>query len=1183
MNGCEQVEAVVIEEEAAIDISYQTLDILCSGDNSGVIDVEVAGGVAPYAFEWNTGATVDSIGELVAGTYELSITDSNDCIFNSAFTITEPAPLELTAEVEPLSCFDQLDGSIQIDITGGAGDYEILWSNGATSDEIEDLGSGTYGVTITDGNNCTLSTAYTLDQPTELVSSLTSVDVNCFGENTGQIDLEVEGGVAPYEFNWSNGSNEIDPGDLEAGQYTVTISDDSGCTAVQMATIDEPELLNSIPQVNNNLCYGDNEGSIVLNTTGGVSPYTYEWNTGATTDNLDGLTAGTYEVVITDDNGCVYNNAITITEPAPIEVASEVETISCFDELDGSIQIDISGGAGDYEILWSNGATSDEIEDLGSGTYGVTITDGNNCTLSTTYTLDQPTELVSTLTSVDVNCFGENTGQIDLEVEGGLAPYEFNWSNGANEIDPGDLEAGQYSVTISDDNGCTAVQTATIDEPEILSNTSQVFNNFCYGDNLGSIVLNPAGGVSPYTYEWNTGAEESEINNLPAGSYSYTITDANDCVLANSITITESAPIEVVAQNQNVDCYNNASGAIDLNVSGGGGSYSYEWSNGATTSSVSDLEEGEYWVTITDIYDCSVVESISIEQPEVLTVLSSVNMVTCYGLSDASITLESSGGVAPYVYAWENGMQGSSLDGLEAGEYIVTVTDTNNCQEIQTFTITEPPLLEANFLVDAPLCNGDLTGAISSTVLGGIAPYNYEWSNGSDQAAIDGLEAGTYSLTVTDVNGCILTEDVVVTEPYPLGMEWLTTPVVCHGDATGSIDLFLWGGTADYSVFWSNGETTQNLDSLEAGVYGAIIIDANGCSINLSEVEITQNDSMTVVAEQIEPLSCDGLYEGVITASTIGGVGGYNYSWSNGVDSSTIITTAPGEYILTVTDSEGCTTVASFEALQEEGLTIENSINNVSCFGAFDAEVNIIVTGGSDDYSYLWSTGDTTVSISQLGPGTYFVDVVDSEGCFAADTFEVTEPAVLEVLETSVDPTPGNDDGSISVTASGGVAPYTISWDNGASDFDLNDLAAGTYVYTVTDANDCIHSDSVTLELIIGVNSPIAQQVSIYPNPSMGEINIESSINEMDLVVYDLLGRVVYQNRKPDNVAVWTLSLDHVAAGVYYFKVRTAEGDLLKKVVLKQYCYKIRRGVLFCKTPLLKNNLTYTVSVISFD
>jgi hypothetical protein len=592
------------------------------------------------------------------------------------------------------------------------------------------------------------------------------------------------------------------------------VTNSFGCDATDDVTVTvNPELLLSVVSPPyacgySITCNGANDGRAVALPTGGTAPFTYLWSNGATTQFLTGLAPGTYSVTVTDASGCSISGSVTLTEPAVLVSSGTVSTyscgynVSCFGSNDGSIDLSVSGGADclAYTYAWSNGASTEDVSGLTAGSYSVTVTDANGCVTTSSFTLTEPAPLTGTLTpsvyacGYNISCFGASNGSIATTVAGGCGPYTFSWSNGSGTQDVLGLPAGTYIVTITDANGCVLVLTQELTQPtELLSSGVPSayacgYSVSCNGATDGSINLSATGGADcvGYTYLWSTGATTEDVSGLGAGSYSVTVTDANGCTSVSSFTLTQpdvlvaSGVPATYACGYNVSCFGATNGSIDLTMSGGCAPFTYSWSNGATTEDVSGLGAGSYSVNVVDANGCTASASFTLTQPALLVSSGVMGVyacgynVSCFGACDGSINLSASGGAdcVAYSYLWSNGATTEDVSGLCAGSYSVTVTDANGCTSTSSFTLTSPTPV----VVDAgpnvtvyvgypPLACTTLNGSLAT---GGCGPYTYSWSTSSGVIAsgtsvtVCPTVSTTYYFTAVDANGCVGLDSVRV-------------------------------------------------------------------------------------------------------------------------------------------------------------------------------------------------------------------------------------------------------------------------------------------------------------------------------------------------------------------------------------------------------------------------------------
>lgn len=1062
-SGCTETTSVTITEPATLVLSTSKVDILCSDDASGSINLTVSGGTAPYSYSWNNGDITEDISSLIAGNYSVTVTDANGCTENTSVTITQPAALSLSTTQIDIVCHSDATGSIDLTVSGGTSPYTYNWDNSEITEDLSGIMAGTYNVTVTDASGCTETTSVTITQPNDLVLTTTQVNLACKGETNGSIDLTVSGGVAPYTYSWDNGETTEDLIGLMADTYNVIVTDASGCTETTSVIITEPATaMSPSTTISNVTCNGTNDGAIDLTVVGGTAPYSYAWSNGAFTEDVSGLAPGTYSVTITDALGCITVPNLVITEPALLALSTTQNNVDC--NSTGGIDLTVTGGTAPYSYSWDNGDNIEDLSNLVAGTYTVTVTDANGCTENASVTITQPDPLVLATSKSDVSCNAGTDATIDLTVTGGTAPYNYAWSNGSNSEDLSSLAAGNYTVTVTDANGCSETTTVTINEPgSDINATYTVVDVSCFGGSDGAVDLIVSGGTAPYSYLWDFGATSQDVTLLPAGTYSVTITDANGCKTVSGIVINE--PVSPIAINSNVtdmSCNGNSDGSIDITVSGGTGPYTYSWSNGAMTEDLSSLSAGSYTITVTDANGCSENSNITVTEPAILSLSETHSDASCFGTADGSIDLTVTGGTAPYTYNWTNGASLEDTSGLSAGAYTVVVTDTNGCTDNITVVISQPTAIVITETVTDAGCGGGIAGSIDLTVSGGTGPYTYSWSTGAITDDISGLSSGNYTITVTDATGCTETKTISVNEDSALSLSVSTTHIDCNGNMNGAIDLSISGGVTPYTISWSNGASTEDLSTLAAGTYNVSVTDNVGCNSVLS-VTITEPDVLSLSTSQVD-IQCNGEASGSINLTVSGGTGPYTYSWDNGAVTEDLTGIMADTYNVIVTDANGCVENTSVTITEPALLTLSTSQVNVDCEGGNDGSIDLTVTGGTAPYNYTWDNGAVTEDLSDLLAGTYNITVTDANGCAKSTSVTITEPSLLtlSVSQVNVDCN-GNDSGSIDLTVTGGTTPYTYSWNNGESSQDLSNLTAGVYQVIVTDANGCSETATVTI------------------------------------------------------------------------------------------------------------------------
>ncbi len=1122
-------------------ITVEADSISCYGADDGSAAVTaIAGGTAPFTYQWLDGESNPIPGEtdstitgLAPGNYWAWVFDDDGDFDLKSFKIEEPLNIFIfNVSATGVTCNGLSDGSISISAVGGTGTLEYSINNGATyqaGSVFNGLPAGDYNVVVRDQNNCIKSYSsnpVTVSQPAVLAITVDAVnDITCFGFTDGSIEVSVSGGTIPYNYAWTGPgaytSGDEDISGLAQGDYDLTVTDDNGCTDnVGPLTIIEPtEITIVTDSVKDALCNGDNTGAVYVSVTEGTPGYTYDWSGpgafGSTDQDITGLFAGSYDLEVTDANGCIKNHGpVTVTEPSAISVTQEnpVVDVSCNGLSDGEISVNVSGGTLPYTYAWSGPggftATTQDISGLEAGSYSLIVTDGNGCTQAYgPIVVNEPPVLTVVNDSVwNVSCNGLSDGGVFITPGGGTTPYTYAWTDGgsfsAATQDITGIPAGNYSVTVTDDNGCTAaLNNIPVTEPPVLDATLNTITHVtCYGGSDGSITVDVAGGTTPYSYSWTDGgtfsATTEDIFGIPAGNYTLTVTDDNGCTdILGPLAVNQPTQISVSTSSVvNVLCNGGNNGSIDIDVTDGTPPYTYAWTGPggftATTQDISSLEAGDYNVTVTDANSCPMNHGpVNVSEPPVLVIAQdSMDNVSCNGAGDGAIYVSVSGGVAPYGYSWTSvgGFSAGTQDitGLDPDIYSLVVTDANLCTANHgPVTVSEPAVLSVTLdLATDVSCFGAGDGAISVSVGGGTLPYSYAWTSvggyTSDQEDISGLGPDDYTLTVTDANGCTdVLGPVNIYEPPVITITTNTvTNLTCNASGDGAIDIDVAGGTTPYAFAWSGpgGFTgnTEDISGLDAGDYSLVLTDANGCTGNHGPVTVSEPPVLVIAQDSMDNVSCNGAGDGAIYVSVSGGVAPYGYSWTSvgGFSAGTQDITGldPDIYSLVVTDANLCTANHGPVTVSEPAVlsvTLDLA-TDVSCFGAGDGAISVSVGGGTLPYSYAWtSVGGYTSDqedISGLGPDDYTLTVTDANGCTdVLGPVNIYEPPVITITTNTVTNLTCNasGDGAIDIDVAGGTTPYAFAW-SGPGGFtgnteDISGLDAGDYSLVLTDANGC--------------------------------------------------------------------------------------------------------------------------------
>ncbi|WP_306565492.1 T9SS type A sorting domain-containing protein [Flavobacterium lindanitolerans] len=1071
-------------------------NVSCNGGNNGTATVAPTGGTPPYTYSWapsgGTNATATGLG---VGVYTVTVTDANLCQATRNFTITQPPALNGSTVVTNVACFGGSTGAINLTPSGGTPPYTFNWGGGITTEDRTGLAAGNYSVTITDANSCTRTISnINVTQPAAVVSGTTVVtNVACFGGSTGAINLTPTGGVPPYTYNWVGGITTEDRSGLAAGTYSVTITDANGCTGtVSGIAVTQPTAALDGTAIKTDVsCNGGSNGTATVSVNGGTPPYTYSWApSGGTNAMATGLAANTYTVTVTDNNGCQITRTATVNQPATALSAATgggKTNVSCNGGSNGTATVAPTGGTPPYSYSWApSGGTNATATGLAVGSYTVTVTDFNGCQATRTYTITQPTALSAATGGgkTDVSCNGGANGTATVAPTGGTPPYTYSWlpSGGTNATASG-LDAGTYTVTVTDANSCQTTRSFTINQPAMALSAATGGGKTdvsCNGGANGTATVAPTGGTPPYTYSWApSGGTAATATGLAVGTYTVTVTDSNNCQVTRTFTINQPTALSAATGGGKTDvsCNGGANGTATVAPTGGTPPYTYSWApSGGTAATATGLAVGTYTVTVTDSNNCQVTRTFTINQPTALSAATGGGKtdVSCNGGSNGTATVAPTGGTPPYTYSWApSGGTAATATGLAAGTYTVTVTDANNCQATRSFTINEPTALTATTSQNNTSCNGGANGTASVTVSGGTPGYTYSWSpSGGTAATASGLAAGTYTVTITDANNCQITRNFTITEPAILSATTSQINVSCNGGTNGSATVTVTGGTGAYSYAWApSGGTAATASGLAAGIYTVTAIDANNCQIT-NTVTITEPAVLSATTAQTNVL-CNGGATGSATVTIAGGTGPYTYSWApSGGTAATASGLATGIYTVTVTDANNCQLTRTFTITEPAVLSATTSQTNLSCNGGTNGIAGVTVTGGTAPYTYSWApSGGTGATATGLAAGTYTVTITDANACQITRSFTITEPTALSATTSSTNVScNGGSNGSATVTVTGGTGGYTYSWaPSGGTAATASGLAAGNYTVTITDANMC----QITRTVSVTQPSPI--------------------------------------------------------------------------------------------------------------
>lgn len=1108
-NGCSDTAFVTIDAGTSLTATATLInDASCFQGTDGSAVATQSGGTAPYTYLWSNASTNDTLLNVGAGTYFVTITGNDGCEDSASVVIDEADSMSFAFTETPISCGGAgNDGAISVVVTGGAGGYSYLWSTGGTGTSISGLSAGTYCVTATDANGCEDSACYVLDPPGSFsVEIADSADVLCFGDTNGFAVVAVtSSGSGNYTYAWDNGANIDTVNNLTAGIHAVTVTDNvSGCIDSADVIIGTPGVfLVSIDSVDSVNCLGGSDGVACASATGGVAPYTFSWSNGSTSACATGLPAGTYTVTITDANGCIAIEDTVVAEPATgVTAGVSIATAPLCNGDSAMVVATGSGGSGVYTFSWPGGMTNDTVM-LPAGNYCVTVSDVGACTDTSCITVIDPSPVNASFSNVqDPGCPGDTTGEATINVTGGTPGYSYLWPDGTTDSTATGLADGTYCVTVTDANGCQDTFCVAITDPAgITNNFSGITNSSCTVCD-GTATANPSGGTLPYTFIWDNGQTTATNDSLCAGINSLTITDAGGCDLIVNVPINADSADSVVAIGFDPTC-GSCDGMVVAQYTCTAAPCTVEWTNLATlavigtTDTIDSLCAGTYSVELTNGAGCVSSAIVTITDPLGIDPNPTVSDASCFGVCDGSIVLATTGGSGTYTYAWSNGDTTSSVTGLCSGGYTVTISDGTGCDTIVNFTIDEPTEIVSNETLTDPLCGNICDGQINVNPSGGAGGYIFNWSpvpsNGNGTSLADSLCGGFYFLTITDANGCTKVDTFVLFQSQPIVQDTVVITDAACGVCDGEIDPNFSGGAGGFTFSWNHGPTTNAVDTLCFGFYEVTVTDQDGC-FEVFGYPVSETNGPAISLSGTNA-TANGACDGTATVTVITSLGTVTYNWSNGDTSATADTLCAGTYIVTVTDTNGCSSVDTITITEPSSMLLDFLVTDITCAGnGCDGEIQVNVNGGVAPYTYAWSNGDTTALISGLCAGTYTVTVTDVNGTIITDSAVLNDPTPFTIVsDINQVSCPGECDGSIDLTITGSGAPISIIWSTGDTTSTITNLCAGVYSVTVSDTAGCVDS----LDFVINEPAALAISIDSLTNPDCqtnnGQITVTAS------------------------------------------------------------------------------------------
>ena len=1165
-NGCESAPSAsffIDEHEQLLvsEITEQRKNVTTNGGNDGEIVIEVSGGTAPYSFAWTgpTSSNDQNPTGLLAGKYNLTVTDAKGCTqYLGPITIDEPGPLGITSlTASNVLCKGDATGGIEAEVSGTPpftfiwtkdGDLSFAAPNQAV---IGGLAVGIYTLELSDASgDPAVSGSVVVTEPLEaLLSEVIPTNVSCFNGGDGQITINATGGTAPYQYAIDDGFGYQTAdtfSNLTPRTYIVTVQDTNGCLSIANVVLGEPDAI-TIDTANTSVTdastTGGSNGTIDLEVIGGTGAYSYEWSgpnvNGSAAQNLTGLVAGAYQVLVTDDNGCTFSGEFNVGEPGPLAITNIQEfNVGCNGESTGRITTTVTGN-GTITFEWRDVASTNIISTMGkdldnvpAGIYTLTIADetANPPITSRQITILEPEELSVDIIPTEVSCFGGGDGVLQVNVSGGTSPfaYAIDGINFQNNNQFNNLVSGTYEVTVRDGNNCEVFTSGVITHPQELGIIIDQEKNLTAANTVdGEISITVFGGTAPFSYQWSSDngftSTEEDISNLEGGTYTLVIRDVNNsvdgdgCYFTRDFNIAE--PGELIAsltQTVFLDCYGDDFGELSANVDGGVAPYTYQWfvvQNGSSTllsedsGIIGDLSAGEYFVRVTDANSISVdTAPLIIVAPDLLEIYIDGKVdVLCYGEATGNIAISVVGGTEPYQYYWDNGETTEDLSGLLAGDYLIEVVDANGCFTESSITIEAPsdPLRIANTNLEDVSEYEENDGSIALEISGGSGSYGIRWTRLSDNAfvgetkSIVNLSADTYEVAITDGNGCNISESYIVSQP-DIVEETMVLPS-CAGTSDGSISVVVNKGNGVFTFSWNTGDTTSDINGLPAGTYTVAIGGIGDGPITRTYV---LEDPLPLLVDLGEDrVLCDE-QQLELDATVADPTATYLWSSDQGYTSteSKVILTETGNYTLVVESQNGCTAQgAIFIDVSSEEISAEFAVSSQ----IFVGEPLILV-----DISYPlperleWIIPEEATVVKKdndeaelvfNSPGEYEIGIITHRGpCSAQQTKKVLVLA----------------------------------------------------------------KDATVNEEEIEFNKKVVENFVVFPNPTSGQFNTQINLTErgnVSIRVFSFANNALIASEKARGESSYNISMDISGkpAGVYAIVLETPYGTSLRKIILK--------------------------------
>ena len=1232
--GCSTTTVInVTQPNPLLITSVSSTPPSCVPGADGSITITAFGGTPAYAYSINGGIFqgLNVFTNLNIGTYTIQVKDANNCTVTSIFNLINPnAPSFSNVTVNQANCAGANTGSIIANVNGGVGVITFVINPlGLTNNTgiFNNLPVNNYTITATDANNCVITTIASIVQPSVIVwNNTTFTNITCNGMTNGAINVNATGGngILTYTLMPSNIVNLtgiFTP--LVANNYTVIATDANGCTITTNYNITNPAALNwNTTSYTNVTCFNANNGTINAPAVGGTGLIGYTLmpgNVNNNTGNFINLPTATYTVTATDANGCTLTSSFSISSPAAFVITSLVGTTpNCVPGNNATITVTVTGGTPLYlySINGNPPQASNIFTNIGVSVYTIQATDANGCTVTSSIAITNPASpTITNIVSNNILCFGNNTGNIAITATGGNGQltYALNPPGTTNLTGVfNNIFANNYTVSVTDANGCSATQNIIISEPpQLIWDSVDNRDISCYGGNNGLVTSSASGGTGTIYYTLlppNITNMNGAFFGLGVGQYTLTAVDSNGCSVSAVFLINQAPQILwTVITGTAVSCFGGNNGTITVQTTGGVGGFDYKIMPGNIvnqTGVFTNLTTGNYTITSTDLNNCSVSTVVFLNQASPVQLINAATTpASCNPGCDGAVVLTASGGNGVYNYALNVGpfQPSNTFAALCTGVYTVNIVDGNNCTGTGTFSITTangPNQINTN--ITNILCNGGATGQIVTTVAGGNGLITYTLNPGAvtnNNGIFNNLGQGTYTIVVSDANGCTISTIASILQPALLNITNVSiTNVTCFGGNNGAAVVAVTGGngTINYNLQPLNiTNITGVFVGLTATVYTVTVTDANGCTAT-SSFSIGAPTQVQFTNVTNTPISCNGGNNGTIQAAANGGIGNINYNIQPlNVNNATGLFTGLSAitYTITATDINNCTATTTVTLTQPTALVIAQVTTTIpTCVPGGDATMTITANGATPTYTYNINGGAfQNVNIfNNLSVGVYTIIVKDANNCTQSSIVNIVTPnppIITSVNMLNATCNPGCD-GTLTMFSANGTGAHTYAINGGAFQVSnvFNALCSNVYTLTVKDASGCTATSVANVTTFVGPVLTNTAVTNIFCNNGNNGSIILTVTGGNGPINYVLL---------PNNITNNTGAFTGLTANTYTITGTDIYGCTIATIVTitqpatllfgnvtatSSLCFNAANGLISCPTAGGTQPITYTIT-----